>query len=191
VQLGGRGSDTKLAVRAPIAGRVVDLAAGAGGYWNDTAAPLMVVADLARVVVTANAREQEIARIEEGQAVTLRFNGFAGETAARVGTLGWMLDADTRTLKVRIPVDNRAGRLRPGMFASAAFAAPAHRGILVPLAAVVQDGFATRAYVEVAPWRFEARTVQLGAQVDGRVEVTAGLAAGQRIVVQNGVLLND
>lgn len=195
-QLGARGGRSiaagrSLAVRSPIAGRVVELAAGAGGYWNDATVPLMVVADLSRVYVTANAREKDLARLYEGQAVSVRSDAFGGAADARVGVLGWTLDPDTRTLKVRLPLANGDGRLRPGMFASADFAERPRRGILVPLAAVVQDGFASRAFVEVAPWRFEARTLGLGAQVGDRIEVTAGLHAGERIVVRNGVLLND
>lgn len=192
-QLGGRAAagGRLLAVRAPIAGRVVELAAGAGGYWNDVTAPLMVVADLSRVYVTANAQEKDMGRIYEGQPAVVRLDADGAARAARVDMLGWTLDPDTRTLKVRMPFDNRDGRLRPGMFARAELAARPHAGILVPLAAVVQDGFASRAFVEVAPWRFEGRPLQLGAQVGDRIEVTGGLRAGERIVVGNGVLLND
>ncbi len=192
-QLGARGAapGRALAVRSPIGGRVVELAAGAGGYWNDATAALMVVADTSRVDVTANAREQDLAHIYEGQRVAVRGAGFGDVTDARVATLGWALDPDTRTLKVRLPVANRDGRLRPGMFAQADFAERPRRGIMLPLAAVVQDGFASRAFVEVAPWRFEARALHLGTQVGERIEVTAGLRAGERVVVRNGVLLND
>jgi cobalt-zinc-cadmium efflux system membrane fusion protein len=59
------------------------------------------------------------------------------------------------------------------------------------MTAVVQGGFDTRTFVEVAPWTFEPRIVTLGAQVGERVEVVAGLKAGERVVTRDGVLLND
>jgi membrane fusion protein, heavy metal efflux system len=193
-QLGSRrgpGGDRVLAVRSPIAGRVVELSAGAGGFWNDPTAPLMVVADLARVFVTASVQEKDLSQVYEGQPASVKFDAYPTPLDARVGLVGWMLDPDTRTLKVRMPVDNRDGRLRPGMFAEASFLERPHAGILVPLTAVVQDGFASRVFVEKAPWRFEARPVTLGVQVGGRIEVAAGLRPGERIVVTDGVLLND
>ncbi|KQV45109.1 efflux RND transporter periplasmic adaptor subunit [Massilia sp. Root335] len=180
-----------LAVRAPISGRVVDLTAGVGGYWNDATAPLMVVADLSHVFVTANAQEKDLAHLYEGQSVSVRFDAYPEPREAKVGIIGWTLDSDTRTMKVRIPLDNRDGRLRAGMFAQATFVGRPHAGLLVPTTAVVQSGFATRAFVETSPWKFTPRTVKLGAQVGDQVEVVSGLAAGERVVVKNGVLLND
>jgi cobalt-zinc-cadmium efflux system membrane fusion protein len=180
-----------LAVRAPIAGRVVDLAAAAGGYWNDATAPLMTVADLSHVFVTANAQEKDLGRVYAGQSASVRFDAYPEPLAAKVGFVGALLDPETRTVKVRIPCDNRDGRLKPGMFAAATLRARPHQGILVPMTAVVQGGFDTRTFVEVAPWTFEPRIVTLGAQVGERVEVVAGLKAGERVVTRDGVLLND
>jgi cobalt-zinc-cadmium efflux system membrane fusion protein len=180
-----------LAVRAPIAGRVVDLAAAAGGYWNDATAPLMTVADLSHVFVTANAQEKDLGRVYAGQTASVRFDAWPEPLEAKVGVVGALLDPDTRTVKVRIPCDNRDGRLKPGMFAAATLRARPHEGIVVPLTAVVQSGFDTRTFVEVAPWQFEPRIVTLGPQIGERVEVVAGLKAGERVVTRDGVLLND
>jgi len=194
-QLGaGKGSAAGgrlLAVRAPIAGRVVDLAAAAGGYWNDATAPLMTVADLSHVFVSANAQEKDLGRVYAGQNASVRFDAYPEPLEAKVGFVGALLDADTRTVKVRIPCDNRDGRLKPGMFAEATFRARPHQGVLVPMTAVVQSGFDTRTFVEVAPWQFEPRVVTLGPQIGERVEVVAGLKAGERVVTRDGVLLND
>jgi cobalt-zinc-cadmium efflux system membrane fusion protein len=180
-----------LAVRAPIAGRVVDLAAAAGGYWNDATAPLMTVADLSRVFVTANAQEKDLGRVYAGQSASVVFDAYPEPLEAKVGVVGALLDPDTRTVKVRIPCDNRDGRLKPGMFAEATFRGRPHQGVLVPMTAVVQSGFDTRTFVEVAPWQFEPRIVTLGPQIGERVEVLAGLKPGERVVTKDGVLLND
>lgn len=187
----GSGAGHVLAVRAPISGRVVEISAGAGGYWNDATVPLLTVADMARVYVTASAQEKDLGQLHEGQEVVLAFDAWPQLLHAKVAMLDWMLDPDTRTLKVRIPVDNRDGRLRPGMFARASFVAPARQALMVPAAAVVQSGLAARVFVEVAPWQFVPRTVTLGAQAGGRIEVLTGLTAGERVVVKDGVLLND
>lgn len=198
-QLGARGGATAqvtggghlLIVRSPISGRVVDLTAAIGGYWNDTTAPIMTVADLSRVFVTANAQEKDLAHVYVGQSATVRFDAYAELQPAKVRFVSEILDPDTRTTKVRMMVDNREGRLKPGMFAQATFQSQPHDGIVVPMSAIVQSGFYTRAFIEVAPWQFEPRVVKLGAQIGDQMEVTSGLKAGERVVVKEGVMLND
>ena len=68
---------------------------------------------------------------------------------------------------------------------------PLERALLVPAAAVLQSGPSTRVMVERSPLRFEPRTVQVGASHGEQVEIVSGLRAGERIVVKEGVLLND
>jgi cobalt-zinc-cadmium efflux system membrane fusion protein len=191
-QLGTRGNQGHLlAVRAPISGHVVDLNAAVGGYWNDATAPLMTVADLSQVFVTANAQEKDLGQLYVGQAASIKLDAYAEPLSAKVRYISEMLDPDTRTVKVRMLFANQDGRLKPGMFAQATFLARPHPGILVPIRAVVQSGFDSRTFVETAPWQFEPRTVKLGAQVGDKVEIAAGLKVGERVVVKDGILLND
>ena len=181
-----------LSVRSPIAGRVVDLNAAQGGYWNDTTAALMTVADLSTVFVSASVGEQDLGALFVGQSATVVFDAFPGEPMkAQVRYIGELLDPDTRKVKVRMLFDNRGGRLRPGMFAKATFFTKPHRGLLVPSGSLVQSGFHSRVFVEVSPWRFEPRVVQLGPKIGDSVEIVAGLKSGERVVVNDGVLLND
>lgn len=183
--------DGKLAVRSPIAGRVVELAAAQGAYWNDASAPLMTVADLSTVFVSVHAQEKDLSQVYAGQAASVKFDAYAAPLSGQVRYVGDMLDADTRTVKLRIPLANRDGRLKPGMFAVATLQGRTHTAIVAPMTAIVQSGFASRVFVETRPWVFAAREVRLGAQNGEQVEVLAGLKEGERIVVKGGVLLND
>ncbi|HTD03020.1 efflux RND transporter periplasmic adaptor subunit, partial [Undibacterium sp.] len=138
------------------------------------------------------AQEKDLAHVYVGQDATVTLDAYADQVLnTKVRYVGELLDADTRTVKVRMAFDNRDGRLKPGMFAAATFRERAHEGITVPATAVVQSGFYSRAFVEVAPWQFEPRVLKLGMQIEDRVEVLAGLKAGERVVVREGVLLND
>jgi cobalt-zinc-cadmium efflux system membrane fusion protein len=188
---GAANSGGHLAVRSPIAGRVVELSAAAGAYWNDATAALMTVADLSKVFISANAQEKDLGQLYVGQQASIKLDAWPAPVSGQVRYIGEMLDADTRTIKVRMPFDNRDGHLKPGMFAEATLLARPHNGLLVPMAAVIQSGFASRAFVETQPWQFAPREVKLGAQIGEQVEVLAGLKAGDRIVVKDGVLLND
>ena len=188
----GHGNGRTYTLNAPLSGHVIDLTGARGGFWNDTNAPLMTVADLSKVWLTANVQEKDLAAVFVGQPARIVLNAYPGEQlAGRVAYVGQVLDADTRTVKVRVALDNAGGRLRPGMFASAVFSGASHDAITVPASALIQDGFNTRVFVELRPWTFEPRNVKVGAQIGSQVEIAAGLQAGERIVVKNGVLLND
>jgi cobalt-zinc-cadmium efflux system membrane fusion protein len=92
---------------------------------------------------------------------------------------------------VRIVVDNATGLLRPNMFARVILHGDAHPAVVVPATALVQSGFKTLVFVELKPWTFEAREVKAGPVSEGRAEVVEGLKPDERIVVKDGVLLND
>jgi len=188
----GRGNGRTYTLAAPISGHVIDLTGAQGGFWNDTNAPLMTVADLSKVWLTASVQEKDLAAVFVGQPARITLNAYPGQPlTGRVAYVGQVLDADTRTVKVRVALDNAAGKLRPGMFAGAVFSGASHEAITVPASALIQDGFNTRVFVERAPWIFEARNVKTGAQIGSQVEIASGLKLGERIVVKDGVLLND
>jgi len=189
---GARGSRRDYVLRSPIAGTVIAMDGAQGGYWNDINAPVMTVADLSTVWLSANVAERDLAQVAVGQTARITVDAWPGKAfEGKVAYVGAVLDPETRTVKVRVAIDNRAGTFRPGMFAHAEFAGASRRALLVPAAAVLQSGPSTRVMVERSPLVFTPRTVEVGASHGEQVEILAGLKAGERIVVKEGVLLND
>ena len=190
---GGRPANGRVyTMKAALAGHVIEQTGAQGGFWNDTTAPVMTIADLSMLWLTASVQEKDLAAVFVGQATQISLNAYPGEVlVGKVAYIAQVLDPDTRTVKVRVALANPVGRLRPGMFASAVFSAAKHRAVTVPAAALIQDGFNTRVYVEHAAWTFESRIVKTGAQIGTQVEIEAGLKAGERIVVRDAVLLHD
>lgn len=186
-------SHREYVLRSPIAGRVVEMAGAQGGYWNDITAPIMTVADLSTVWLSASVPEKDMAQLFTGQTARITLNAYADRPVeGQVKYVGDLLDTETRTVKVRVAIDNRDGRIKPGMFARVSFSGASRPTLVVPASALLQSGLYTRVFVEKTPFAFESRVVSVGASVPGDgVEVLAGLAAGERIVVKNGVLLND
>ena len=178
-------------LHSPIAGHVIELAGAQGAFWNDTNAPIMTVANLSTVWLAASVQEKDIHSLFVGQAARIGLDAYEATLEGSVRYVGQVLDPDTRTVKVRIAMDNASGRFRPGMFAKAVFSGRAHKATVVPASAVLQSGFSTRVFVETSPWKFEPRTCKTGAQLGDRVEIVSGLKAGERVVVKEGVLLND
>ncbi|HEX7690164.1 MAG TPA: efflux RND transporter periplasmic adaptor subunit [Burkholderiaceae bacterium] len=190
---GGTRVDTRthaLVVLAPVAGTVTALNVGAGTFVNDATASLMTVSGLDRVFVTAQLPEQQAAAVAPGTPVDVTLAGAVGQVwhgkAARVSPV---LEPDTRRAKVRIPFDNADGRLRPNAFATATFALPEADGVSVPPSALLMNNDSTTVLVEVAPWTFVRRVVEVGAEDEQSVHILAGLKRGERAVVRGGVLL--
>lgn len=179
-----------LTVRSPIAGRVVEFGVAPGEFRNDPAAPMMTVADLSTIWVTADVQEKDVRRVQPQEDANALFAAWPGESfVGRVLFVGDLLDPATRTIKVRVALDNRDRRLRPGMFASVTFTERAAPEVVVPTTGIVLLGEASYVFVERAPWVFERRRVTPGAPVGDRTAVTEGLRAGERVVTENAVLL--
>ncbi|WP_274396943.1 efflux RND transporter periplasmic adaptor subunit [Xanthomonas cucurbitae] len=188
----GGNSRREYVIRAPISGRIVEMNGALGGYWNESTASIMTVADLSTVWLSASVPEKDLSQIVVGQAARIVPNAYANQAFnGKVQYIGDFLDPDTRTASVRVAIDNRAGLFKPGMFARVGFTGASHPALLAPASALLQSGLYTRVFVEQALFRFESRVVTVGVTVGNRVEVLSGLKAGERIVTKGGVLLND
>lgn len=181
-----------LTLKAPVSGSIIDLQVGRGAFLNDPTASVMTIADLGTVWVTANVPESDTANVRKGQDVDVVFPAYPGEVfAGKVLFVSDILDPDTRRTKVRIAFDNPDIRLKPNMFADATFVAPRQKMPVIPTQAVILKDENDRVFVEVAPWTYEARAVEVGFQQGNRSIVQHGLKPGERVVVKGGVLLND
>lgn len=177
-------------VRAPVSGRIIDLAVASGEYQNDPAAVLMTVADLSTIWVTANVPEKDIQRVAVGQDAVIDFAAYPGEHfAGRVQFIGEVLMPETRSVRVRIELDNPQGRLKPGMFARVTLRGKEAPEILVPPAALQVRGDKSYLFVEKTPWSFERRPVEVGETLPDGVCIVHGLSAGERVVIDNSIVL--
>src|SRR6516162_891379 len=182
----------KLSLKAPVSGSVVDLQVARGAHLNDATAAIMTIANLDEIWVTANVPEKDTALVAQGQAVDVVFAAYPGEVfKGRVLFVSDILDPDTRRTKVRIAFQNPNMRLKPNMFASATFVTPKQTVPIVPTTAVVLRNEADQVFVEIAPWTFEARPIEIDFQQGNQAVIAHGLEAGQRVVVRGAVLLND
>jgi cobalt-zinc-cadmium efflux system membrane fusion protein len=182
----------KLSLKAPVSGSVIDLQVARGAHLNDPTAAIMTIANLDEIWVTANVPEKDTALVAQGQTVKVVFTAYPDEVfKGRVLFVSDILDPDTRRTKVRIAFQNPDMRLKPNMFASATFVTPKQTVRVVPATAVVLRNETDQVFVEVAPWTFEARSVDVDFQQRDQIVVAHGLEAGQRVVVKGVVLLND
>jgi cobalt-zinc-cadmium efflux system membrane fusion protein len=183
-------------VRAPISGKVLEVNVAPGeyraavSYHSDTTAPLLTIADLSTIWVSADVPEPSLQLIHVGEPVTIDLVSFPDEhLAGKVARIGDVVDAQTRTLKVHVELANARGRLRPEMFGSIRHAGPSHTVPVVPEAAIVQEYGRPIVFLERGAGRFERRVVTTGVRVGALVSVPAGLEVGDRVVVDGAILL--
>jgi cobalt-zinc-cadmium efflux system membrane fusion protein len=178
-----------LQVFSPLAGQVVDMASGRGEFRNDVSAPLMTVADLSTVWLTANVPEKDLRHLCKDQSIQAALAAYPGEAfTGKVLFIGDLIDADLRVAKVRIAFPNPQGRLKPGMFATVNFLGVPETQVTVPTSAIVQSGQSAFVFEQVKPWTLQPREVTLGAQQGERTVITKGLEAGVSILTKEGVL---
>ncbi len=179
-----------LFVRSPINGRVVDLDVAPGEFIAEPEEPLMIIADLSSVWVTARIQEKDIRYVEAGGDVTARFTAYPGDVyEGTVLFVSDILDEETRTTRVRIEFDNQDMKLKPGMFANVRFHSKPAPEIVLPPGAVLQRRDYNYVYVEKDDFTFEMRRVRTGELIDGKLVILEGISEGERLIVQNAVML--
>lgn len=154
---------------------------------------LFEIADLSSVWVIADVSEQDVGLVHLGQEAKLDIVAYPGTTfSGKVVFLYPTIDAGTRTAKVRIELANPGRLLKPAMFANVELAAGHARGkvLAVPESAVLDSGARQTVLVRRGESLFEPRTVALGTRADGYIEVTAGLQAGEQVVVRANFLID-
>ncbi len=111
-----------ISVSSPMSGSVIDLRAAAGALWTDRKAPLMMLADLRSVRVTANVPEQQRALIFKGQKVEVTFVAYPGEIfLGEVRFVSNASDQKSRNAVVHIPLANPDIRVKVNMSATVTF----------------------------------------------------------------------
>lgn len=180
----------KIQVRAPISGKVLDLAVAPGEFRNDLNAPLMTIADLSTVWVTSEVPENMIRFIQPGERVEIELTAYPNEKfVGRVTQIADTVDPQTRTIKVRAEIENAHGRLRPEMYGRIRHVNSMRRLPVVPLGAVIESHGRTVVFVERRPGVFEQVEVSVGERMGDRLPILSGLRPGDRIVVDGPVLL--
>jgi len=154
---------------------------------------LFRLAGLGSVWVTAEVPEAQAALVRIGAQVEVRPAAYPDRVLK--GTVNALLpevNAQTRTLRVRIALANPGGVLKPGMYATVNFMAPASGAVvLVPAEAVIETGKRSVVIVAAGEGRFMPVDVDVGRQSGDAVEIRKGISVGQRVVVSGQFLIDS
>ena len=187
-----QGEARLLMVRAPAAGSVTALSIAPGATINDDTQPIMTVADLSVVWVTALVAEEDLGNVARDQDAEVRVDAYPGKSLhGKVLNVSDVLEPDSRRNKTRIAFDNPGVFLKPNMFASVTLHGAPRRRVVLPSSALLMNNDRTTVFVATAPWTFERRTVEPFLEEGTQVAIRSGVQPGEQVVVKGGILLND
>jgi cobalt-zinc-cadmium efflux system membrane fusion protein len=183
------GALTRLELRSPIAGTVIEMHMVMGEVLGEDS-DVLAVADLRTAWVDLDVPQTDVGAVYEGQKVTISASGSGlPDVAGVVSFVSPVIDEETRTVLARIQIPNESGQWRPGLFVRADVSTDRLEvPVLVPKDAVqtiegesvlfVLDGDA-----------FEIVDVICGRSTKTHVEIVSGLSAGQEYVVEGAYAL--
>lgn len=177
---------------APIDGVVAELAVREGSAFMPGAA-LFRINGIKTVWVNAQVPESQVSMIPRGSQATVRATAWPGSTfPGRVAAILPDVDTQTRTLPVRVVVENPQLQLAPGMFVALDFEGQdAREHLVVPSEAVIMTGERNVVVVARDGGGFDVAEVTVGTEAGGRTEILAGLEAGQSIVLSGQFLIDS
>jgi membrane fusion protein, multidrug efflux system len=177
-------------VRAPFAGLIGDRFVSVGEYVQP-ASKVASVVQIAPLRLQLSAPEEEVGHVTPNGEVTFQVLAYPQETFTGIITyIAPAVRPTTRDLVFDALVPNQDGRLRPGMFATAALKLPDEPLPTVPRRSLrSHDG--THRLLMVVGGRIEERVIQIGPERDGDVVVLDGVRAGERFVLQPSDQVKD
>jgi len=142
--------------------------------------------------VYADVYEQDLDWVRVGRQVIVKSVAFPEKTFyGQVKAIEPVLDARTRSAKIRIIVNNQQLKLKPQMQVDVYLKSLAKKLLAVPKAAVLDTGQRKVAYVEKTAGVYEARDVVIGAASSGFIPVVKGLSAGEKVVTSANFLIDS
>lgn len=183
-------------IRAPLDGVVVSSRIVAGEVV-DTTSPLFTVADSRQVWLLLHVRQEDAKYLSHGLPVRFQTDDGAAEVTGHLSWISPAVNEQTRTIQVRVVVDNPEGTLRDRMFGTGRIILREEpNAIVVPREAVQSTGDVNLVFVrdknyfeDNSPKFFHVRQVRVGARDEQHVELLAGVLPGEVVATVGSPVL--
>ncbi len=179
-------------VRAGQDGVVIAVAVREGSHVRP-GTQLMTISDLSSVWILVDVFEDDALMVSPGQDVHIRSTSDPSRTwHGEVEYVYPTVDPQSRSVPVRIRSSNADGALRPETYVNVAIDTEPHvQALTIPREAVIRGGQSDRVIIAGGEGRYRPARVETGMESDGRIEILAGLAEGERIVVSSQFLIDS
>jgi Cu(I)/Ag(I) efflux system membrane fusion protein len=177
---------------SPATGIVIDKKIVEGIYVAE-GTPLYDVSDISTLWNIADVYESDASHIRVGERATLALASYPDQTfPATVSLIYPVVNPQSRTVKVRLTVNNADDKLKPNMYTETVFQRKKDKSLTVPVSAVLITGKRNLVYIKTEHENhFEAREIGIGTRFNGKYEVTWGLVEGEEVVSEGGYLIDS
>jgi cobalt-zinc-cadmium efflux system membrane fusion protein len=191
IQDGRLVSDTKAFIRSPIAGTVVEKLITPGELLQAGSTACFTVANLSRVWVLAQLFGSDLAAVSLGDSAQVVSGIGSNSSSGKVDNISALVDPDTRSVKVRVVVENPGNLLKKQMYVRVLIQARQESsGLLIPVSAVLRDDENLPfVYLAQSDGSFARQHLTLGYRVGDQYDIGAGLRAGDRVVIAGGIFV--
>lgn len=180
----------KVFIMAPASGFILSRNVSPGQRF-DKGFEWYTMADLSRVWILADLFPIQAVDPKPGMKARITLPDQKKEFQATVAKVLPQFDSNSRTLKVRLELDNPGYVLRPDMFVDVEFPVTLAPALTVPADAILDSGLRKTVFVDRGNGFFEPREVETGWRYGNRVEITKGLEEGERIVISGNFLIDS
>lgn len=182
---------TNLTINSPVSGYITEYNALPNMYVEPSTR-LYTVAGLTRVWVNAQVFQDDVGRLKPGDPVEITVDAYPGRTFyGRISQILPQVDLATRTVRVRVIVQNPGLELKPGMYVNCDLKAPLGRQLAVPSSAVFQTGTRSLVFLYRGHGYLDPKQVTVGPEVGNYYAVLKGLKLHQRIVTSANFLIDS
>ena len=184
-------AQARFTLSAPVSGVVAELGVREGVAVSP-GTTLFRIAGLEKVWAVAEVPEAQAVHLARGQKVKAVLQVDASQTFdGELKEILPQVSASTRTLQARFEVNNRDGKLTPGMLLRLQVAGPSTSRLVVPAESVIRTGKRAVVLVRKENGSFENRDVAIGQELGDDIEVTQGLAEGEQVVASGQFLIDS
>lgn len=178
-------------IRAPFSGQV-SLRRISPGAVVSAGTEIATISDARTIKLDFAVPETLLSSVRVGQSIRARAAAFPDTTVSgTIAAIDPLVDPATRAASVRALIRNPTGQLKPGMLLSVMLESRARTNVAVSELALVSEGESRFVYIIGADGKAARKTVTTGARDGALIEVTSGLAAGEKIVTEGVVKLSE
>jgi Cu(I)/Ag(I) efflux system membrane fusion protein len=178
-------------VRAPFGGTILDSKIRQGTFVQ-MGTELFEIADLSTVWVLADIYEKDLPSVRAGMKAHVTVTAYPDSFAGTIATIYNVLDEKTRTIKARVEVQNRNGKLKPEMFCNVMIETQyGKETIKIPASALLGETEKHFVFIALNDTTFERRDIRTGRETRDFAEVLDGLLLGEKLVVKGGFFLKS
>lgn len=180
---------SNMEIKATSSGIVTARRVNTGDYVNQGTV-LYEISDLSRVWIQFDAYESDLQFLKKGSKVDFTIQALSGENfAGNIAFIDPSIDPVTRIAKVRVEINNAAGKLKPEMFANGTVKSNLEEyrdKLIIPRSAVLWTGKRSIVYVKIPGNEsvFKIREIELGPVLGNSYVVNNGLTQGEEIVTE-------